>query len=74
MAWPAPGAFWFGFISCFFWRDALMKRAELKLTMSKGSNRYESLAAAVKRSPVNAKAFCWLGECYDLRGEEEDER
>lgn len=46
-----------------------MKRAELKLSMSKRSSRYESaiedLKAAVKMSPDNAKSFCLLGDCYE---------
>ncbi|GKV19891.1 hypothetical protein SLEP1_g30089 [Rubroshorea leprosula] len=48
--------------------DALLKRAELKISMSRRGNRddsvIEDLTAAVELSPDNAKAFCLLGECY----------
>ncbi|KAK3231072.1 hypothetical protein Dsin_002953 [Dipteronia sinensis] len=55
--------------------DALFKRAELKMSMSRRGrvdSAIEDLSDAVKMSPENAKAFRLLGECYEIKkmGEE----
>ncbi|KAK2659943.1 hypothetical protein Ddye_006476 [Dipteronia dyeriana] len=50
--------------------DALFKRAELKMSMSRRGivdSAIEDLSDAVKMSPENAKAFCLLGECYEIK-------
>ncbi|KAL5777404.1 hypothetical protein ACOSP7_010330 [Xanthoceras sorbifolium] len=50
--------------------DALFKRAELKMSMSRRGrvdSAVEDLSEAVKMSPENAKAFCLLGECYEVK-------
>ncbi|KAK1553872.1 hypothetical protein Q3G72_004706 [Acer saccharum] len=50
--------------------DALFKRAELKMSMSRHGrvdSAMEDLSDAVKMSPENAKAFCLLGECYEIK-------
>ncbi|KAK0577274.1 hypothetical protein LWI29_030547 [Acer saccharum] len=50
--------------------DALFKRAELKMSMSRRGrvdSAMEDLSDAVKMSPENAKAFCLLGECYEVK-------
>ncbi|QCE15938.1 uncharacterized protein LOC114196338 [Vigna unguiculata] len=47
--------------------DALLKRAELKISLSE--RRVDSVLAdlneSVKLSPRNPKAWCMLGECYE---------
>lgn len=50
--------------------DALFKRAELKMSMSRRSrvdSAIEDLSEAVEMNPDNSKAFCLLGECYEIK-------
>lgn len=55
--------------------DALLKRAELKLSVSqrgKVDSALVDLTESVKLSPKNAKAWCVLGECYEGKKMEEE--
>ncbi|PQM37993.1 uncharacterized protein Pyn_28468 [Prunus yedoensis var. nudiflora] len=48
--------------------DALVKRAEIRLSMNRRSqvdSVIADLTRAVELSPENVKAFCTLGECYE---------
>ncbi|KAF4352141.1 hypothetical protein CsatB_008274 [Cannabis sativa] len=57
--------------------DAFFKRAELKMAMArrgKVDSVITDLDEAVKLSPDNAKAFCLLGECYEVKKMEEEAR
>ncbi|XP_017980962.1 PREDICTED: uncharacterized protein LOC18591820 [Theobroma cacao] len=51
--------------------DALFKRAELKMAMNRrGSgvdSAIEDLTKAVELGADNGKAFCLLGECYEIK-------
>ncbi|KAJ7965832.1 Tetratricopeptide repeat like superfamily protein [Quillaja saponaria] len=50
--------------------DALFKRAELKMAIDKQirvDSALADLTDAVKLSTDNAKAFCLLGECYEVK-------
>ncbi|XVF39659.1 hypothetical protein PTKIN_Ptkin01aG0051100 [Pterospermum kingtungense] len=51
--------------------DALIKRAELKISMNRRGGRVDSaiddLNKAVESCSGNAKAFCLLGECYKMK-------
>ncbi|XP_022750810.1 uncharacterized protein LOC111299697 [Durio zibethinus] len=51
--------------------DALFKRAELKMTMNRPDSLVDSaiddLTEAVDLSADNVKAFCLLGECYEMK-------
>lgn len=50
--------------------DALFKRAELTMGMNRRGrveSVIEDLSEAVKLSGDNAKAFCLLGECYEVK-------
>ncbi|KAH1065427.1 hypothetical protein J1N35_030414 [Gossypium stocksii] len=51
--------------------DALFKRAELKMSMTRRGGRVDSaiddLTKALELSGDNAKAFCLLGECYEMK-------
>ena len=50
--------------------DALFKRAELKMAMTrhgKVDSAMTDLVEAVALSPDNAKAFSLLGECYEVK-------
>lgn len=52
--------------------DALFKRAKLKVAMSSQGERLDSaiadLVESVKLRNDNAKAYCFLGECYEKKG------
>lgn len=55
--------------------DALFKRAELKLAISRRGRvdpAIEDLTQAVKLSKDNVKAFCLLGECYEAKKMKEE--
>ncbi|TYH17969.1 hypothetical protein E1A91_A05G233300v1, partial [Gossypium mustelinum] len=51
--------------------DALFKRAELKMSMNRRGGRVDSaiddLTKALELIGDNAKAFCLLGECYEMK-------
>ncbi|OMO50784.1 Tetratricopeptide-like helical [Corchorus capsularis] len=51
--------------------DALFKRAELKMAMNRRGSRVDSamddLTKAVELRADNVKAFCLLGECYEMK-------
>lgn len=51
--------------------DALFKRAEVKTSMNRRGGKVDSaiddLNEAVKLSRDNAKAYCLLGECYEVK-------
>ncbi|XVF36577.1 hypothetical protein REPUB_Repub19eG0069300 [Reevesia pubescens] len=51
--------------------DALFRRAELKMSMNRRGGRVDSaiedLNKAVELSADNIKAFCLLGECYEMK-------
>ncbi|KAK9284732.1 hypothetical protein L1049_023909 [Liquidambar formosana] len=57
--------------------DALFKRAELQMSVNR-RRRVDSAVAdlveAVKLSSDNDKAFCLLGECYEMKGMKEEAR
>lgn len=52
--------------------DALFKRAKLKVDMSSQGERIDSaiadLVESVKLRIDNAKAYCFLAECYEKKG------
>ncbi|KAF7137673.1 hypothetical protein RHSIM_Rhsim07G0212500 [Rhododendron simsii] len=52
--------------------DALFKRAKLKVDMSSQGERIDSaiadLVESVKLRTDNAKAYCFLAECYEKKG------
>ncbi|XP_068303758.1 uncharacterized protein [Pyrus communis] len=57
--------------------DALVKRAEIKLSMNRKArvdSVIEDLTRAVELSPENVKAFCTLGECYEGKKMAEEAR
>ncbi|KAF6143565.1 hypothetical protein GIB67_029734 [Kingdonia uniflora] len=57
--------------------DALFKRAELQMAVSKRrkvDSAVLDLVEAVQLSPENAKAFCLLGLCYEQKGNREEAR
>ncbi|XP_062100972.1 uncharacterized protein LOC133806890 [Humulus lupulus] len=57
--------------------DALFKRAELKMAVArrgKVDSVTTDLVEAVGLSPDNAKAFCLLGECYEVKKMEDEAR
>ncbi|KAL6554913.1 hypothetical protein OROGR_006171 [Orobanche gracilis] len=51
--------------------DALFKRAELHIELNRKRRvdlAIEDLVEAVGLSPDNAKAFCLLGQCFEIKG------
>lgn len=57
--------------------DALFKRAELKMGFNKRGrvdSVLDDLTRALELSPDNAKAFCLLGECYEVKKMKEEAR
>ncbi|KAL3838660.1 hypothetical protein ACJIZ3_023251 [Penstemon smallii] len=55
--------------------DALFKRAELQFGLNKKrrvDSAIEDLVEAVGLSPDNGKAFCLLGQCYEVKGLREE--
>lgn len=50
--------------------DTYFKRAQIKLAMSrlgKVDSAIKDLDVVVEMSPENSKAFCLLGECYEIK-------
>lgn len=57
--------------------DALVKRAEIRLSMNRRGqvdSVIADLTLAVELSPENVKAFCTLGECYEGKKMTEEAR
>ncbi|THF94554.1 anaphase-promoting complex subunit CDC27 [Camellia sinensis] len=57
--------------------DALFKRAELHVAVNKRrrlDSAVEDLVAAVRLSSDNAKAYCLLGQCYEMKGMSDEAR
>ncbi|PIN05865.1 hypothetical protein CDL12_21594 [Handroanthus impetiginosus] len=55
--------------------DALYIRAELRFELNRKrrvDSAIEDLVEAVGLSPDNAKAFCLLGQCYEIRGQRDE--
>ncbi|KAL2498951.1 Tetratricopeptide repeat (TPR)-like superfamily protein [Abeliophyllum distichum] len=55
--------------------DALFKRAQLQVSLNRKrrvDSAIEDLVEAVRLSADNAKGFCLLGQCYEMKGLKED--